>query len=97
MSYYFAAQIKITNPHEYQKYINEVDQVFEMYNGKYLAVDDHPISLEGNWNYTRSVLIEFPTETDFNNWYYSKEYQEILKHRLKGAECDSILIKGNTI
>ena len=40
MKYYFVANIKIDDPEEYQKYLNEVDHVFSKYNGKYLALDD---------------------------------------------------------
>ncbi len=36
MSYYFVACIKINNEQEYQKYVNEVDEVSAKFNGKYL-------------------------------------------------------------
>ena len=94
MSYYFVAQIKIKDDKEYQKYIDRAGDIFRKHNGKYLSVDNSPMILEGNWDYTRTVLIEFPEYFDFENWYNSKDYQIILKHRLKAADCDTILIKG---
>jgi len=94
MSCYFVANIKINNQLEYQKYINKVDEVFSKFNGKYLAVDDKPKILEGNWDYSRVVIIEFETEKDFNHWYNSNEYQEILKYRITASTSDGILIKG---
>jgi len=94
MSFYFVANIKIEDQLGYAKYVNNVDEVFSKFNGKYLVVDDNPKILEGNWNYTRVVIIEFETETDFNHWYNSKEYQEILKYRLVSSSSDSILVKG---
>ncbi|NLD49766.1 MAG: DUF1330 domain-containing protein [Clostridiaceae bacterium] len=94
MSYFFIAQIKIRDDKEYQKYIDKAGEIFKKYNGEYLSVDNNPTILEGNWNYTRTVLIKFQDLNDFNEWYNSKEYREILKHRLLGADCDSILIKG---
>ena len=94
MSYYFVANIKINDKNEYQKYIDKADEIFSKYKGKYLAVDDSPEILEGNWKYSRAVIIEFETESDFYNWYNSEDYQEILKYRLKGADCDTIFIKG---
>jgi uncharacterized protein (DUF1330 family) len=97
MSYYFVANIKIDDPDEYKKYVNEADQVFSQYNGKYLALDDYPQLLEGEWDYTRSVIIEFNNKVDFEIWYNSEDYQRILKHRLKAAKCDTILIKGKNI
>ncbi|MFZ1290122.1 MAG: DUF1330 domain-containing protein [Melioribacteraceae bacterium] len=94
MSYYFIANIKINDENEYQKYLDDVDIVFKKFNGKYLAVDESPNILEGSWHYTKSVLIQFETKKDFDDWYYSEEYQKILKFRLNAADCDSILIKG---
>ena len=94
MSYYFVANIRIHDPDEYKKYIQGSDSVFRKYNGKYLAVDSRPELLEGQWNYSRSVIIEFHSKKEFNRWYRSSEYQVLLKHRLAGAECDTILVKG---
>jgi uncharacterized protein (DUF1330 family) len=95
MSYYFLSNIQITDFDEYQKYLNEVDDIFAKYNGTYLALDDNPLLLEGKWEYTRVVIIEFKSKTDFDDWYNSEDYQRILSHRLKATESDTILIKGN--
>ncbi|MBN1180719.1 MAG: DUF1330 domain-containing protein [Bacteroidales bacterium] len=97
MNYYFVAQIKIKDEDEYQKYISKCDDIFSRYKGKYLAVDNQPKLLEGKWSYTRTVIIQFPSEENFNEWYYSPEYQEILKHRLHSARCDTILVKGHEL
>jgi uncharacterized protein (DUF1330 family) len=94
MNAYFVANIRIHDRQEYDKYLASVDDVFAKFNGKYLAVDDHPSVLEGGWNYTKAVLIRFPSEKDLLAWYESDEYQQILKHRLGGAHCDAILVHG---
>ena len=94
MPHYFIAQIKINDPNEYQKYIDKAGAIFKKYNGKYLAVDNNPKVLEGEWDYSRTVLISFPSQQDFDSWYNSIEYQSILKHRLKAADCDTILLVG---
>jgi uncharacterized protein (DUF1330 family) len=94
MSYYFIAYIRIKDDREYQKYVAKAGAVFKKYNGKYRVVDDQPRILEGSWDYTRTVLIRFESIDDFNEWYNSDEYQEILKHRMRGADCDTILVKG---
>ena len=94
MSYYFMANIKIKDTLEYQKYIDRAGEIFAKFNGSYLAVDNTPELIEGKWNYTRAVLIRFNNRDDFETWYRSKEYQEILKFRLSSSECDTILIQG---
>lgn len=94
MVHYFVAQIKIHDQVEYLKYLEHVDEVFSKFNGEYLAVDESPTLLEGNWCYTKSVLVKFNSKQEFEDWYYSDDYQMILKHRLNAAKCDTILVKG---
>jgi len=93
MSAYFIANIRINNEDEYQNYLKSVDNVFSNFNGKYLAVDKNPIVLEGKWDYSRLVLIEFPDKDSLIKWYNSDEYQTILKYRLLAAECDTIVVE----
>ncbi|CAI9404625.1 hypothetical protein ANOBCDAF_04656 [Pleomorphomonas sp. T1.2MG-36] len=94
MTAYFVAQIRIDDPAEYQRYLDACDAVFARFNGEYLAVDPAPTVLEGEWPYSRSVLIRFPCEADLLAWYNSPDYREIVVHRLAGAKCDSILVHG---
>jgi uncharacterized protein (DUF1330 family) len=94
MSYYFIAYIRLDDPKEYEKYLAGTDHVLRKYKGEYLAVDNDPLVLEGQWEYTRAVMIRFENKACFNEWYYSADYQNILKHRLKAAHCGTILIKG---
>lgn len=95
MAYYFSARIKIHNPAEYDRYLENFDEIFSRYKGKILAVDESPTILEGDWDYTKSVLIMFVTREDFEDWYFSRDYQQIIKYRLNAAKCDTVLIKGN--
>lgn len=94
MSCYFVANIRINDPDEYQKYLNKIDEVCEIYNVEYLAVDESPQILEGSWKYTKTVLMKFNSKENFDKWYFSIEYQEILQYRLHSANCDSILVEG---
>ncbi|MBN1633492.1 MAG: DUF1330 domain-containing protein [Ignavibacteria bacterium] len=94
MSYYFVANIKVNDETGYREYIKQSGEIFSKYNGEYLAVDDNPEVLEGKWQYTRTIIIKFETKGDFESWYNSREYQEILKYRLSAADCDTILVKG---
>ena len=96
MSCYFIAYIDIHDNEEYQNYLKDVDEVFAKFNGKYLAVDENPTVLEGEWRYGRAILIQFPNEFEFRRWYESPEYVAIVQHRLKAATCDTLLVKGLT-
>jgi uncharacterized protein (DUF1330 family) len=94
MIHYFVAQIRINNPDEYGKYLEKFDDIFSRYKGEYLAIDESPTLLEGDWNYTKSVLIKFKSKQDFEDWYYSDDYQLILEYRLNASKSDTILVKG---
>jgi uncharacterized protein (DUF1330 family) len=88
------ASIRIKDELDYKKYLDAAGEVFSKYNGLYLAVDNSAEVVEGSWDYSRAVLIRFESRKDFYAWYQSDEYQQILSHRLRAADCDSILMKG---
>jgi uncharacterized protein (DUF1330 family) len=92
MKAYFLAQITINDPPEYEKYLEGFDIIFEKYNGKVLAVDDNTEVLEGESHHKRCVLMEFPDEKELKAWYYSTEYQELIKYRLRVSTSDTLII-----
>jgi len=94
MSAYFIANIRIRDFAGYEKYLQGVDDVFKKCNGEYLAVDEKPEILEGKWDYTKTVLIRFPDKESLKRWYFSEDYQRILRYRLAAADCDTILAEG---
>jgi uncharacterized protein (DUF1330 family) len=94
MSSYFVAQINVHDYQEYEKYLESFDDIFSRYKGEYLAIDESPTLLEGEWNYTKSVIIKFNSKEDFEDWYYSDDYQKILKYRLNASNSDTILLEG---
>ncbi len=94
MSCYFVANIRITNKEIYQKYLDSCDEVFSKFKGNYLAVDENPEILEGSWNYSKVVIIEFNNKDDLNLWYKSNSYQEILKYRLDGSDSSAMIVQG---
>jgi len=59
MGVYFMASIKVNSELAYKSYQDKADSVFSKYKGTYLAVDSEPKVLEGEWNYSRAVLIRF--------------------------------------
>ncbi len=88
------ATIHIRDEALYRKYLDGTDEVFSRYKGTYLAVDEHPKLVEGKWEEGRAVLISFDSKEDFDAWYHSEAYQEILQYRLKASTSNAILIKG---
>ena len=79
---------------QYDIYEAGFAEVFEKYDGKMLSVDEEPMVLAGEWEATRSVIIEFPSKKSALTWLMSEEYQAISKNREAGSTASSILVKG---
>jgi len=94
MPAYFIANIRMQNEDAYQPYLRNVDATLAQYGGEYLAVEDGPRVMEGQWPYTRIALVRFPDEESLNRWYHSDVYQAILHYRLDNAVCDTLVVRG---
>jgi uncharacterized protein (DUF1330 family) len=89
---FFLATIRIHDPAEYQLYLDAYDEAFAGTGGEVLAVDDAPLPLEGAPLARRIVLIRFPNEVDFRNWYESEAYKRIVVHRHRAADTNALLV-----
>ena len=94
MTVYIIARFTIHDRSEYDQYQSGFAEVFEKFDGKMLSVDEEPMVLAGEWEDTRSVVIEFPSKASALTWMMSEEYQAISKHRDAGSTATSILVKG---
>jgi uncharacterized protein (DUF1330 family) len=94
MSVYFVAQITIHDRAGYSRYEAGFMPVFEKFNGRLLVVDESPEVVEGDWNCTRTVVIEFPNRDDAMAWAQSAEYQEIARHRWAASTANVALVKS---
>jgi uncharacterized protein (DUF1330 family) len=68
--------------------------IFNPYSGKLLSVEEAPEVLEGEWRYTRPVLLEFPSEELAHAGYGSADYQAIAQHRRAASVANVVLIGG---
>ena len=71
-------------------------EIFSKYSGKLLAVDEAPTVKEGDWPYTRTVLIEFPDAEAFDAWFNSPEYRDFVEHRHAASTGSIAVIKRFT-
>ena len=94
MTVYIIARFKIHDRSEYDKYSAGFHDVFTKFDGKMLSVDEDPTVLAGEWNDTRSVIIEFPSKESALAWMTSDDYQAIAKHRNAGSTVNSILVNA---
>ena len=86
MKAYWVARSKIINKINYKKYTDLVPYIIEKYNDKILARGGNFKVLEGNDQFHRFVIIEFPSLEDGKN----VGHQNIIKklHRLEKMDLD---------
>lgn len=89
MASYWVAQVEILDMVEYKKYTAAASVAISKYNGIVLSRSDEPSMLEGDFNPTRSVIIEFSSKEDALACYQSKEYQRAKALRKYVARVES--------
>ena len=92
--HYLIAQIEIADRETYTKYEAGFMDIFLAYKGRMLSVDEGAQLLEGEWPYTRTVLVEFPSKEDALDWYESEEYQSLAKHRFASSKSNIVIVSG---
>lgn len=96
MPAYMIAQIEIHDPDEYQNYLKGFMPIFERYNGRLLVTSSKELHvLEGNWEFPRVVLMEFPSVDLAQSWINDPDYQKLARHRHQSARANLILVEGH--
>lgn len=94
MIVYAVALLTFMEREAYNRYQARFMDVFREFDGRLLAADECPIVIEGNWDREKVVLLSFPSEGAFREFFDSPEYQEIAKDRKAGADTILLLIRG---
>lgn len=97
MTVYLIAQLTINDREYYRRYAEGFMEIFTRYGGKLLSVDEEPEVLEGDWPYTRTVLMSFPSKEQADAWYHSTEYQALAQHRLAASSANLVMIKARAV
>jgi uncharacterized protein (DUF1330 family) len=94
MPVYIIAQISIHDRTEYGVYEEGFPDVFAKFGGELLAVSENPTVVEGEWPWTRTVLMRFPSAEEAQRWYGSPEYQAIAQHRYRASKANAIVVEA---
>ena len=94
MAGYVVAQINMTNKHGFKTYAEQVPETIKKFSGRYIVRAGEYTCMEGKWDYTRNVIIEFPTYEKALEWYNSDLYKPVKELRQKNSDGNIIIIKG---
>ncbi|AUG75027.1 hypothetical protein CFP65_0041 [Kitasatospora sp. MMS16-BH015] len=95
MHYVIFTRTDQTPDAELGHYLANVGATLDPFYGRLLTFGE-PERLEGETRYTRTALLEFPTEDDARAWYRSPAYQELVHWRTQalGHSVDINLLTG---
>ena len=94
MAGYILVQVEIHDPVGFAKYRDMVPPTLEAYGGRYLVRGGDTETLEGDWNPSRLVVIEFDNVEQAKLWWDSKEYASAKKLRHETATSTMIVAQG---
>lgn len=90
---YWIAHVTVTDPAQYQKYIEASRAAFAKYGAVMLARGGAYEQLEGE-GHARNVVIEFSSLQQAKECYNSPEYQYAKSLRANAGIADILLVEG---
>ena len=94
MAGYMIADVNVTDPEGFEEYRKLVSATIEAYGGRYVVRGGATETIEGDWNPSRLVIIEFDSVEQAKAWYHSDEYAGPKGMRHKAATTNAIFAEG---
>ena len=94
MTGYLIAQLNIKNLEPYKEYIKKVTPLVKKFDGNYIVRSGKYKIVQGEWLFSRNVIIKFPSYQKALDFYHSEEYKPIKKIREENSRGNIILIEG---
>lgn len=91
---YVLAEVEVTDPPVFAEYSKVVGATIDAFGGRFLVRGGDPVRLEGEREFHRFVVLEFDSPERAREWYYSKQYQDVLPIRLRSARTHAFLLNG---
>lgn len=94
MPAYVIAETDVTDPEQYEKYKAASPGAIEACGGRFLVRGGELAVLEGDWQPSRLVVLEFEDLAAAKSWYRSEAYQETKKLRERAAHLRMVAVQG---
>jgi len=91
---YVVAQINVTDPETYKRYVAMVLPTIEHFGGAFLARGGRSESFEGEPPGQRNVIIRFPSYEAARNWYHSDLYADAKALRMSASTSVQTIVEG---
>jgi uncharacterized protein (DUF1330 family) len=96
MPAYVVAQVEVLDPERFRVYQQLATASVEKFGGRFVVRGGSLLKLEGDWDPTRVVVVEFPSLERIERWYRSPEYVAAIEARKGAAVFRMIGVEGQT-
>lgn len=94
MKAYIVGDITVSDPERYKEYVARAPHYIAKHKGTYLVRGGDVTVMEGDWNPTRVVVIEFPSKEHAVAFSQDPEYLEIAIDRQEATTSKLIIVEG---
>lgn len=94
MPAYVIVDVRITDPKTYDEYKKMSSISLAAYGGRFLVRGGKSQVLEGSWQPSRLVVLEFDDAERARAWWGSREYKEAKAMRQRSADTNMVLVEG---
>lgn len=94
MSAYLVVRVRVSDAEAYEEYKKLAAASLAKHGGRYLVRGGRTITLEGEEESGRVVLVEFPTFEKAEAWYRSPDYRKAIEARKGAATGQFVLAEG---
>ena len=94
MAAYFIVDVDVQNPAGMREYLEKVPGTLQPYGGRYIVRGGKFEVIEGDWQPSRVVMLEFPNMEQAKRWYACEEYKPFKDARLAACVTNIVLVEG---
>ena len=91
---YVIAQITVTDPVAYPRYVAMVQPIIEKFGGEFLVRGGKSENYEGEAPGDRNVVIRFPSYEVARDWYHSDDYAAAKRLRMAASTSVQTIVEG---
>lgn len=94
MTAYMLVRMNVTDMEQYREYTKLTPAILAKYGGKFIVRGGEKITLEGDEETNRIVVVEFPSVDAAQDFYSSDDYQAAKKVRERAATGQFVVVEG---
>jgi len=94
MPAYLIVETDVHDPEQYEQYKAASPGALAAFGGRFIARGGEMAVLEGDWEPSRLVLVEFPDLESAKRFYDSPEYEAAKKLREGAASLNMVAVQG---